>query len=69
MLNEYRKSLSDEYARFNGKEWQKFRVCDLGLEMRRLIGMGNIKLASVVWRRHCIGKACGFNKRSGYRNV
>ncbi|CAG8541754.1 10906_t:CDS:10 [Paraglomus occultum] len=54
MLNEYRGSLSGENACFNGKEWQKFRVCDLGLEMRRLIGMGNIKLASVVWRRHCI---------------
>ncbi|RUS30178.1 hypothetical protein BC938DRAFT_479767, partial [Jimgerdemannia flammicorona] len=41
----------DERA-FDGKEWQRFRVANMVGEMRRLVGMGKMAMAVVVWRRH-----------------
>lgn len=46
----------DDDEVFDGNEWQRFRVADMIGEMRRLVGMGNMAMAVMVWRRHRLGK-------------
>jgi hypothetical protein len=46
----------EEVRGFDGHTWQQFRQCDMSAEVRQLVEQGNIKLATVVWRRHMLGK-------------
>ncbi|KAJ3186082.1 hypothetical protein HDU85_001000 [Gaertneriomyces sp. JEL0708] len=39
---------------FNSDDWQAFRICDLVHKLRELVRTGELKLAIVIWKRHCL---------------